>query len=112
MSQKTALRTRIDAFCDEHWPGEEIVLFGDTHGDPYDAAFIGIGSIQHQRPIAVYDREKAIAALAAVYAENTAIYEEDADADPYTDAVEFFTVNTEGSYVGEQTPLIISRFHG
>jgi hypothetical protein len=38
--------------------------------------------------------------------------EEDADADPYTDAVEFFTVNTEGSYVGEQTPLIISRFHG
>lgn len=112
MSQKTALRTKIDAFCDEYWPDEEILLFGDAHGDPYDAAFIGIGSIQHQRPVAVYDREKAIAALAAVFAENAAVYEEDADADPYTDAVEFFNVNTEGSYVGEQTPLIVSRFHG
>jgi hypothetical protein len=34
----------------------------------------------------------------------------DGDEDPYTDAVEFWDFNTEGSWVGEQTPIIISRF--
>ena len=34
----------------------------------------------------------------------------DEDADPYTAAVEFFSFNTEGSWVGEQTPIIIASF--
>jgi hypothetical protein len=48
------LRKRIDEFCAEYWPDEEILLFGD--GDPCDKGFIGIGYQQHRGPIAVYDR--------------------------------------------------------
>ena len=58
----------------------------------------------------MYDRDKCIAALARQFGEDTKAYEGDEDADPYTDAVEWFNFNTEGSYVGKQTPIIVSRF--
>jgi len=110
MSEKTTLRKQIDEFCDEYWPGENILLFGSQNGDSYDVGFLGIGYQQHKGPVAIYDREKCIDSLAKEFATNTEIYEDDEDADPYTDAVEWFNFNTEGSWVGESTPIIISRF--
>jgi len=110
MSEKTTLRKQIDEFCDENWPGENILLFGDQNGDSYDVGFLGIGYQQHKGPVAIYDREKCIDSLAKEFATNTEIYEDDEDADPYTDAVEWFSYNTEGSWVGESTPIIVSRF--
>ena len=110
MSEKTTLRKQIEEFCDEHWPEENILLFGGEDGSAYDAGFLGIGYQQHKGPLAIYDREKCLDALAEEFAADTEIYEGDEDADPYTDAVEWFSFNTEGSWVGEGTPIIVSRF--
>ena len=107
---KTNLRKAIDEFCEEHWPDEEILLFGDANGDPYDKGFMGIGFQHTKGPVAIYDREKCVDALAEEFADDTDVYENDEDSDPYTDAVEFFSFNTEGSWVGEKTPMVISRF--
>ena len=107
---KTTLRKQIDEFCDENGRDEEILFFAQADGSAYDAGFIGIGYQQHKGPVAVYDREKCLDALAEEFAADTEIYEGDEDADPYTDALEWFSFNTEGSWVGEQTPIIISRF--
>jgi hypothetical protein len=111
MPNKTELRKRIDEFCDENWPDEEILLFGDADGDPYDKGFVGIGFQQYKGPVAVYDREKCVDALAEEFSEDNSEYV-DEDSDPYTDASEFFSFNTEGAWVGEGTPIIISRFDG
>jgi len=105
---KTNLRKAIDEFCEEHWPDEEILLFGDANGDPYDKGFMGIGFQHTKGPVAVYDREKCVDALAEEFAQDG--NSDDEDADPYTDASEFFSFNTEGSWVGEKTPMIISKF--
>ena len=108
MSDKTELRKRIDEFCDENWPDEEILLFGSADGgDSYDQGFIGVGFQQHKGPVAVYDRDKCIEALAEEFARDS----DDEDADPYSDAVEWFSFNTEGSWVGGKTPIIVSNFN-
>ena len=104
MSKKTSLRQAIDEFCEESWGDEEILLFGDSGGGVYDEAFLGIGFQQFKGPVAVYDREKCIEALAQEFAA------EDGNVDAYQDAVEYFEFNTEGSWVGEKTPIIISSF--
>jgi len=109
MSEKTTLRKQIEEFCDEHWPEENILLFGGEDGSAYDAGFLGIGYQQHKGPLAIYDREKCLDALAEEFAADTEIYEDDSDADPYTDALEWFSFNTEGSWVGDQTPIIVAR---
>ena len=74
---KTTLRKQIDEFCDENWPDEEILLFGDEDGSAYDAGFIGIGYQQHKGPVAVYDRERCLDALTEEFAADTEIYEGD-----------------------------------
>jgi len=102
---KTRLRQQIDEFCEENWPDSEILLFGGTDGDPHDEAFIGIGFQQHKGPVAVYDREKCIEALADGFASNPT-----EDSDPYEDAVEWFSFNTEGAWVGDETPIILTSF--
>ena len=113
MPNKTDLRKRIDEFVEENWPDEEILLFGGEAGDPYDEGFIGIGYQQHKGPVAVYDRERCVDALAKDFSQNDSYTEYvDEDSDPYTDAAEFFSFNTEGSWVGEKTPIVISRFDG
>ena len=105
---KTNLRKAIDEFCKEHFPDEEILVFGDAEGDPLDEGFLGVGHRMNQLPIAVYDREKCINALAEEFEKDGSSDNEDSD--PYTDASEFFSFNTEGSWVGEKTPMIIAKF--
>jgi len=100
---KSARRKAIDEFCGSGWPDEEIVLFGRAEGDAYDEGFLGIGYQQHKGPLAIYDRDKCIDALAREFATS------DSPHDPYTDAVEWFDFNTAGAWVGEQTPLVITR---
>ena len=48
---KTRLRQQIYEFCEENWPDEEILLFGDVDGDPYDTGLIGIGYQQYKEHI-------------------------------------------------------------
>ena len=106
MTDKSDLRQRIDAFCEEGWPDEEILLFGGPEGDPYDEGFIGIGYQQYRGPVAVYDRDRCIAALTRSFADEGG----GEDADPHADAEEWFAFNTEGAWVGERTPMVIAGF--
>lgn len=99
----THLRKSINEFVDEYWGDEEIILFGGPDGHCYDEGFVGVGYQQHRGPVAVYDREKCIAALTREFAE-------DGLDDPHTDAEEWFSFNTEGSWIGDKTPIIIFRF--
>lgn len=61
--------------------------------DGLDEALIGIGSRCGQPDIAAYDVDKVIRILM------------DRDGMDRDDAVEFFSFNIEGAWVGEQTPI-------
>lgn len=63
--------------------------------DGLDEAFIGIGW-QFSVPLAVYDRDKCIEIL-----ESQGMTPEEAQ--------EYFYFNTQGAYVGEQTPVFVER---
>ena len=63
--------------------------------DGLDEAFIGIGW-QFNTPIAMYDRDKCIEIL-----ESQGMTPEEAQ--------EYFYYNTQGAYVGEQTPIFLER---
>ena len=112
MTTKTELREAIDEFCIEGWPDEEILLFGSVAGDAYDEGFLGVGYQQHKGPLAIYDRDKCIDALAREFAteERWLGKTDDRPDDPYVEAVEWFDFNTAGAWLGEQTPIVIARF--
>lgn len=63
--------------------------------DGLDEAFIGIGW-QFNTPIAMYDRDKCIEIL-----ESQGMTPDEAQ--------EYFYYNTQGAYVGEQTPIFLER---
>lgn len=63
--------------------------------DGLDEAFIGIGW-QFNTPIAMYDRDKCIEIL-----ESQGMTSDEAQ--------EYFYYNTQGAYVGEQTPIFLER---
>ena len=103
MPPKTPARRAIDAWVSESYPDEEIILFGDADGDAYDEGFIGVGYQQHRGPVAVYDRDRCLEALIREF---TATGSEE----PEQDAVEWFSFNTEGSWIGDQTPIIVNTY--
>ena len=70
---------------------DESVLLADG----FEIAFIGIGR-QFGNPISVYDREKCIQIL-----EEQGMSRDEAE--------EYFSFNTEGAWVGEQTPIFLER---
>jgi hypothetical protein len=63
--------------------------------DGFEDAFVGIGR-QFGRPIAVYDRFECIEILI-----KEGMSEEEAE--------EYFQYNTEGAWVGDQTPIFLER---
>ena len=63
--------------------------------DDMEEAFIGLGEQFSNPPIAVYDREKCIEILARDMT--------------YEEAVEYFEFNIIGAWVGEQTPMFLTR---
>ena len=65
--------------------------------DGFEDALIGIASQQHKRPLAVYDRDKCLQIL------------QERDGLNPQEAEECFSFNTEGAWVGENTPLILTR---
>jgi hypothetical protein len=67
---------------------ESVVL-----ADGFESAFIGIGR-QFGYPISVYDKEKCIKIL-------------EEQGMSTGEAEEYFSFNTEGAWVGEQTPIFL-----
>ena len=76
---------------DEHIGDDYSILLADG----LDEAFIGIGW-QFNTPLAVYYRDKCIEIL-----ESQGMTPEEAQ--------EYFYYNTQGAYVGEQTPIFLER---
>lgn len=71
------------------------VLFADG----WDDAFLGITANHHHAIVAVYDYDKIIEIMV------------ERDGVTYEDAEEFVEFNIVGAYVGERTPIYVSR-HG
>lgn len=65
--------------------------------DGYEPAFVGVAVSAGRKPIAVYDIDLCIQTLM------------NRDGMEYEEAEEFFSFNTLGAYVGDQTPLFINR---
>jgi hypothetical protein len=63
--------------------------------DGFEDAFVGIGR-QFGKPIAIYDRFECIEILI-----KEGMSEEEAE--------EYFQYNTEGAWVGDQTPIFLER---
>lgn len=85
-------KEQIESWADDAGVEMDGVMFADGLED----AFIGVGSIYSEPPVAVYDREKCVQVLMA------------RDGMDYEDAVEFLEFNTFGAYVGPQTPMFIT----
>jgi len=79
-------RQEIDQIADE--TGENLLLF-----DGFDEAIVGVGT-QFTVAIVVYSKGKIIEAIMQ-------------DGSTYEEAIEHFDFNVAGSYMGEQTPLIL-----
>jgi|TARA_R110002020_G_scaffold128567_4_gene288153 hypothetical protein len=67
--------------------------------DGFDAAFVGVVSRGGLScPVAVYDAERCVEILI------------ERDGMTYEEADEFFSFNVLGSYVGEYTPMYLTRY--
>jgi hypothetical protein len=86
MDNAMTLREKVAEFMD----GGSVLL-----ADGFDDAFLGIG-MQFHNAVAVYDREKCIDILVAGGMQ-------------YDEAVEFFMYNVQGAYVGNQTPIYLTK---
>lgn len=81
-------RQFIDNYIDENFPDEEILI-----PDGFEEAFLGVAT-QFDKHIAIFDREKCIKILCRDMS--------------YEEAIEYFSYNVEGAYVGENTPAFLS----
>jgi hypothetical protein len=64
-------------------------------------AYIGTGHLKGKQPLMVYDAEKCITTLTKQFSKDP-----QEGSDPYEDAVEWFSFNTEGAYCGPGTPVL------
>ena len=64
--------------------------------DGFDEAFIGTAERCTLPPVAVYDRDKLVEKLVA-------------DGSSYEDAQSYIDYNITGAWVGDRTPLVLSR---
>ncbi len=83
-------REMLDDYVDENYPDEDILI-----PDGFEEAFVGIAT-QFNKPIAIFNRQKCIEILCKDMS--------------YENAVEYFSYNVEGAYVGENTPAFLDFF--
>lgn len=80
----------------ERWVVEQCGQIPVMYGG-IDAAIVGIGVRCGQKPVLVYDKQRAIEEFAKHF-----------DGD-IGDAQEWYLTNVEGNWVGEQTPMLLER---
>lgn len=78
----------------------EVVEDSILLADGFDEAFLGIATRCGQPPVAVYDAEHCIQILM------------DRDGMDYEEALEFFSFNVTGAWVGPQTPMFVEKVEG
>tara|TARA_Y100000310_G_scaffold201530_1_gene201631 strand:+ start:878 stop:1162 length:285 start_codon:yes stop_codon:yes gene_type:complete len=72
--------------------------------DGFEGAFIGICERFGMQPVAAYDRDKCIEIIIERSGPN-----ELTDEEAYMEAVEFFDFNVIGAWVGDLTPVFVTR---
>jgi hypothetical protein len=83
----------VDSFlkeADEMYQGAVLL-------DGFDLALVAMGA-QFNRPVAIYDYDKCVAILV----ERDGMTEEE--------AIEYFDFNVMGAWVGENTPIVVTRW--
>ena len=85
------------------------------YADGFDEAFLGILERFGQSPLAAYDRDKCIDILMTQFSQARADIPEDNDecydeTEIYGEAVEYFEYNVIGAWVGEHTPVFVTRY--
>ena len=73
----------------------DALLFDGPEGYAFDSAIIGVATRIGMEPVVAYEDNRLVEALV------------DKGWD-YIDAVEWVEINTKGSYLGENTPIIIN----
>jgi len=86
-------RDQVVTWIEEAGYEDEGILLADG----YEDAFIGVGVSAGRKPVAIYDIDLCVEVLMQ------------RDGMSYEEAEEFFSFNTLGAYVGDQTPLYINR---
>ena len=74
--------------------------------DGLEDAFMGMCEVAGHPPIALYDSDKCIDILAEQ------MEPLDEDDDPHTMAVEWFSFNAVGAWVGENSPRYVTFYNG
>lgn len=87
------LRQLIEDWCEQHAPDESILL-----ADGFEGAFMGLGYSAGDQICACYDIEQCIRIIMLQ------------DQLSYEDAADYFAINVQDAYVGDQTPIFIDRF--
>ena len=90
-TQEPAVKTMTRVECIEAAPDHDLLF-----ADGFDSAIIGVGERCGQEPVIVYDIGRCIIAL-----QEGGMSQED--------AWEYFTFNTLGAWVGEQTPMWVTN---
>ena len=90
--EKEASRPRIVDFIHDDIGEDEAMI-----AEGFDDAIIGIGYRCGQQSLIVYDKSKVIEILV------------ERDGMDHLEAIEFYSVNIEGAWVGEGTPMWLDR---
>ena len=80
--------------------------------DGFEDAFIGICHRFGQEPLVAYDRDKCIDILIKDFAEGRENLDtlDNQEVDLYEEAVDYFEYNVIGSWVGDNTPVFITKY--
>ena len=97
---KESIDDALDKYEGTFKPNNETMQY-----DNLNEAFVGMGYMPNIQPLVIYDSDKCIDILYKEFSENPM-----EDADPYEDAVEWFSYNTEGTYCGTGTPVLARIF--
>ena len=101
-------KSELQDFVSEY--NEEALL-----ADGFEEAFLGICHRFGQSPLASYDRDKCIEILMEQFIQARADIPEDNDesydeTQIYEEAIEYFEYNVIGAWVGEHTPVFVTRY--
>jgi len=97
---KESIETALSRYKGTFEPNNETMQYDNLH-----EAFVGMGYMTNTQPLVIYDADKCIDVFYKEFSANPMD-----DADPYEDAVEWFSVNTEGTYCGTGTPVLARIF--
>ena len=97
---KESMNTALTRYKGTFEPNNETMQY-----DNLNEAFVGMGYMPNVQPLVIYDSDKCIDIFYKEFSANPM-----EDADPYEDALEWYSFNTEGTYCGTGTPVLARVF--